>query len=174
MGRKAKTRMEEQKSYQANQHHMPKSEQIKKMLSMVYTDPFSVPKEVIPEGVVYKWIKMSVLNVPDEQRLPECMRRGWEPVPSSRHPEMVSFDIFGRQKQYEGYITRGGLILCERHEELCKLEEDAINKRNAEIIRSMPGTENFMGEPTIPGRYIQNETSYSYGISPEKTPTFSR
>lgn len=72
-----------------------------------------VPKDKIPHGMTYSWVRESTLNEPDPDNMTDRMIRGWQPVPASRHPEMVPPPLPGYEGMEVTVIRRGGLILCE-------------------------------------------------------------
>src|SRR5262245_42749559 len=71
-------------------------------------DRLKVPKDVIPDGMDYLWVTDSILGQPWPQRRARFERRGWRPVPSSRHDGMFM------PKGYVGEINVDGLVLMER------------------------------------------------------------
>lgn len=73
-----------------------------------------VPPEKIPGEMTYSWVRESTLNEPDPDNMTDRMIRGWQPVPASRHPEMVPPPLPGYEGHEVAVIRRGGLILCER------------------------------------------------------------
>ena len=72
-----------------------------------------VPKDKIPSNMEYAWVRESTLNEPDPDNMTDRMIRGWQPVPASRHPEMVPPPLPGYEGLEVQVIRRGGLILCE-------------------------------------------------------------
>ena len=72
-----------------------------------------VPKDKIPTGMTYAWVRESTLNEPDPDNMTDRMIRGWQPVPANRHPEMVPPPLPGYEGMEVTVIRRGGLILCE-------------------------------------------------------------
>ena len=72
-----------------------------------------VPKDKIPMGMTYAWVRESTLNEPDPDNMTDRMIRGWQPVPANRHPEMVPPPLPGYEGMEVQVIRRGGLILCE-------------------------------------------------------------
>jgi hypothetical protein len=76
------------------------------------TDKFYIDPRVIPDGWSYEWRTLTVLGKEDPSYAVNLARKGWEPVPRSRHPEMMP----------EGYpgntIVRDGQMLMERPKEI--------------------------------------------------------
>lgn len=61
-----------------------------------------------PDGWDYQWKLKSVMNQDDIDRIRQNEMNGWEPVPLSRHPELMP-------KGWKGdTIEVGGLVLMER------------------------------------------------------------
>ena len=52
------------------------------------------PASLLPEftkqpGYAYRWVRVSLLNEPDNMNVSSKMREGWEPVKHSEHPEVI-------------------------------------------------------------------------------------
>jgi hypothetical protein len=75
-------------------------------------DRLKIAKEDIPDGMDYQWVTDSVLGQPMPQRRGRFERRGWKPVPASRH------DGLFMPKGFQGEINVDGLVLMERPMEL--------------------------------------------------------
>jgi len=69
-----------------------------------YIDPI-----IVPDGWSYEWKRLTVYNAPDPAYQVTVAQGGWEPVPTSRHPEMMPE---GWDKSAQ--ITRKGQGLFER------------------------------------------------------------
>ena len=72
------------------------------------TDEFYIDQSVIPTGWSYEWKRRFVMNQEDISHTMALKRSGWEEVPTSRHPEMMSV---GSQEEF---IMRKGQVLMER------------------------------------------------------------
>ena len=72
-------------------------------------DKFYAPNA--PDGGIYDWKRRTVMGWEDPSYMSNLERSGWEPVPSSRHPEMMP-------KGFSGSIERDGQILMERPKEI--------------------------------------------------------
>ena len=89
-------------------------------------DEFAAPEA--PEGWVYNWKRNTVHNQPDPSYNAALARRGWEPVPAARHPEMVSIE------DRDGAVMRKGMVLMERPKTIndeAKVAE--LNKARKEV-----------------------------------------
>lgn len=132
--------------------------ELRPVMNMTYADPLYVDPDKIPPGWEYYWVRESILGEADLGRTVEMKKKGWTPVPASRHPEMCFDDFLGRQSHLKGYIFHKGLVLFERPKEIGDKERKKQQEYNAKILQSMPGTENFMSDPTIPARFTQDPT----------------
>ena len=91
-------------------------------------DRFRVRQDTVPEGWMYEWKRRTVFNQPDPAYEVELSRKGWEPVPASRHPEMMPVG-----KNYNT-IERDGMILMERPRELTDEARDVeLRKARAQV-----------------------------------------
>lgn len=72
------------------------------------TDEFFVEPGVIPDGWTYEWKTRTVMGAEDPAHQVKLARDGWEPVPLSRHPDMMPTHHKGTE------ITRKGMVLMER------------------------------------------------------------
>lgn len=85
-------------------------------------DEFSAPSA--PPGWTYEWKRKLVLGQEDPAHMVELVRMGWEPVPATRHPEMMPSGWAANT------IERKGMILMERPTELVE-EAREIERRRA-------------------------------------------
>jgi hypothetical protein len=133
---------------------------IRKHLRMEYQDALYIAPEDIPPDVKYRWIMESVLGRPDASRLANMKRKGWEPVPISRHPDRMSEQNSHHVPSHlKGYIYHNGLVLCERLKIYCDVEEENVNKETLRVMTATPGTDHLMNDPTMPMKVFFNENS---------------
>ena len=90
------------------------------------TDEFYIPTELIPDGWTYEWKRKTVMGQEDPAHQVALARKGWEPVPASRHPSFMP--------DGGGYntIERKGMILMERPAEVTE-EARLIEQRRARL-----------------------------------------
>jgi hypothetical protein len=77
-------------------------------------DEFYIDPAKIPEGWDYNWKRYTVLGMKDDAYDVETTQNGWEPVDSSRHPEMMPIG-------HVGPIIRKEMILMERPSEISNM-----------------------------------------------------
>lgn len=87
-------------------------------------DEFAAPPP--PEGWAYEWKRHSIVNQEDRTHMTSLRHKGWEPVSTSRHPEMMP-EGSGNEP-----IMRKGMILMERPKEI----SDEVRNMNVRRARS--------------------------------------
>jgi hypothetical protein len=94
------------------------------------SDEFYIPLEIIPDGWDYEWKTYQVLGATNPAYEVSMARGGWEPVPASRHPEMMPSDW------KEAVIIRKGMKLCERPMEVTEASKDLMKRRARQQVKS--------------------------------------
>jgi hypothetical protein len=92
-------------------------------------DRFRIDANEVPEGWSYEWKRKLVLGKPDPAYEVELARKGWEPVPLSRHPHMMPV---GSAIEF---VERDGMILMERPKELTDEAKDVEVRRARSQVR---------------------------------------
>lgn len=90
------------------------------------TDDFYIPPHYIPDGWSYEWKRKLTMGQEDPAYQVSIARKGWEPVPASRHPSMMPD---GNKYQI---IERKGMILMERPLEITE-EAQRAERRRAQL-----------------------------------------
>jgi hypothetical protein len=88
-------------------------------------DRLKVPAHMIPDGMAYLWVMVSVLGQDWLQWRNRRMRTGWRPVPAERH------DGIFMPKGFQGEINVDGLVLCEKPIEF--VERDRIKTKKSAV-----------------------------------------
>jgi len=94
-----------------------------------------------PDGFDYQWKLKSVMNQDDIDRIRQNEMNGWEPVPLSRHPELMPRGWKGDT------IEVGGLVLMERpmlftqeaREEERRAARDAVLTKESQMREGRAG-----------------------------------
>jgi len=90
-------------------------------------DKFFIDSADVPEAWEYEWKRMTVLGKEDPAYQVSLARRGWEPVPASRHPHLMPAG-WSRQT-----IERDGMVLMERPREIS--DEARLRDRKAAALQ---------------------------------------
>ena len=125
-----------------------RSAEMRKQPETHYQSKLYVPKEKIPTGMVYSWVRESTLNEPDPDNMTDRMVRGWQPVPAVRHPEMVPPPLPGYEGMEVTVIRRGGLILCEKPEDEVKWARQNRDEENLQMLQDVAWT--GQADPNLP------------------------
>jgi hypothetical protein len=94
------------------------------------TDEFYFPTAQIPDGWSYEWKRRAVYGAEDPAYQVALARTGWEPVPATRHPEMMPAGWKGNT------IERKGMVLMQRPKEITDRVEDMNNRRARNQVRA--------------------------------------
>lgn len=108
-------------------------------LQGIERDKYYAPEP--PDGWSYEWKLKSVLNQDDLDRIRQNEAAGWEPVPLSRHPELMPRGWKGET------VEVGGLVLMERpkvftdeaKEEERRLAREAVLTKEAQMREGRGG-----------------------------------
>lgn len=128
------------------------------------TDILYFPLEKVPYGWTYKWIRRSVLGVPDFNHERQMLWMGWSPVPADRHPEEARHFLYQdpNSAPVGNVIERKGLILCELPTEADRAYMMKRDKAHARVLASLSSAvEQMPNDPTIPTVIHGNEDDYS-------------
>lgn len=90
-------------------------------------DEFAAPPA--PPGWEYQWKRITVMNQEDPAYAVHIARKGWEPVPSSRHPSYMPMDSKGNT------IDRKGQRLMQIPKEIADEFRKIERKKAADQVR---------------------------------------
>ena len=124
------------------------------------------PAALLPEftqkpGWVYRWVRVSLLNEPDNMNVSAKMREGWEPVLHSEHPELIiGIETHGRYKEN---IEIGGLLLCKAPKELMDQRQAYINNKTQAQTEAVDASFMNQNDPRMPKFAEGQENGRSFG-----------
>ena len=121
-------------------------------------DQFYIDPAIIPDGWTYEYKRLEVLGKPDPSYQVTLRRNGWEPVPASRHPELMPPGWSGET------IIRDGMILMERPKEIT----DEIKARDARLAREQVRAKEQQLNAAPPGQFERDNKGNSM-VSIKKT-----
>lgn len=91
-----------------------------------WSQPEGLPEPDKLPGYVYRWVRISTLNMADPRNISGKLREGWEPVPIEEQPKFRL--LSDPNSRYKDNIEIGGLILC-------KIPEDFMRQRVAHYAK---------------------------------------
>lgn len=122
-------------------------------------DKFRIERDKVPDGWSYEWKRKTVLGKEDPSYEISLRRGGWEPVPASRHPEMMP-------KGHYETIEREGMVLMERPLELT---DDARRKELREARNAVRAKEQQLNESPA-GTFERDSAKVKRGYQPMDIP----
>jgi hypothetical protein len=122
--------------------------------------PALLPDAAPEAGYVFRWIRISTLNVDDPMNVSSKLREGWEPVKASEHPELQL--VSTPSERFKDSVQVGGLMLCKIPAEF--MEQRAAYYRQQTDSQMSSVDNNFMREndPRMP-LFADKRTSVSFG-----------
>jgi hypothetical protein len=93
-------------------------------------DKFAIPAAMIPDGWSYEWKTNTVLGAKNPAYEVAIARAGWEPVPASRHPELMPANWHGQT------IEMDGMILMERPKEITEEAKEREKRTARDQVRA--------------------------------------
>ena len=123
-------------------------------------------QELLPEftkkaGWAYRWIRVSLLNEPDNMNVSSKMREGWEPVKHSEHPEVV-LQADPNSNFKEG-IEIGGLLLCKAPQELMDQRQAFVDQKTKSQTEAVDQSYMNQNDPRMPKFSEGQENGRSFG-----------
>ena len=92
-------------------------------------DEYRIDPSIVPPGWSYEWKMRSVLGAENPSYQVALARTGWQPVPRSRHPEMMPQDWPGDT------IERKGQVLMERPQVITDMQRQTDKSRARDQVR---------------------------------------
>lgn len=102
-------------------------------------DKFNIPPELIPDGMVYQWVRAFNMGQEDRRNVTIALRNRWTFVPADREGhdiiggESTDPDVNGKRNPYEGHILLEGLVLMERPEAIQRKVSNTINRKDERL-----------------------------------------
>ena len=108
--------------------------------SMVYEEPnwLDIPTKVkdrfLDQGLVLRWIRISLKGEDDYQNVGKRTSEGWEFVTPQEVPEMVGSSVVRGDGRYAGSVCRGDLALAKMPKALAKSRQEFYENRSREMM----------------------------------------
>ena len=110
--------------------------------------PEALPSPDPREGITHRWVRVSMLGVPDVQNISGKLREGYEPVKAEDYPEMMMHAT--QEGRFQGNIEIGGLLLCRIPEEFMEQRAAYYDKQNKAQMESVDNTFMRDSHPSMP------------------------
>ena len=129
------------------------------------TEPWKPPSLLpAPEprnGIVYRWIRVSVLGQADNTNVSSKFRQGWSPVRREDHPELLIMS--DRNSEFPDGIEVGGLLLCQTAKENMDARREYYENMTKQQMESVD--HNYMREndPRMPLLAPDKSTRVTFG-----------
>ena len=128
---------------------------------------YHIPRDLVPEGMVYQWCREMMLGEPDLANISKLKRNGWREVPADRHPDYP--------------VRLEGLILMEcpetfvaqaRYEEQQKARQELDKSRKPRNEAARPGYFDQDSPAARAANYVR--TGRPEATDPSLRPVYSR
>jgi hypothetical protein len=124
------------------------------------SDRFWFDPKIVPDGWAYEYRMLTVLGKEDPSYQVELAHAGWEPVPASRHRELMP-------KGYTGQtIIKDGMQLMERPAVIVEAAKTRDYKTATQQVRDK---EAQLSGTTAPGQFERKKADGSPFVSINKT-----
>lgn len=100
-----------------------------------WIEPSKLPLPDPRDGLVHRWIRVSVRGEPDRTNESRRRREGWEPVNASDYPELYLTTDEG--SRYPDGLEVGGLLLCKMPQERVQARTDHYARKAEDQTRSV-------------------------------------
>lgn len=111
------------------------------------------PADLLPaptpqEGVVFRWVRKSIMGVADPTNMSRSTREGWEPCRLEDHPELaLSIDPDAKNS---GLVEVGGLVLCRIPEEFALARSAYYQNSSSAQLESVDAALQRENDPRMP------------------------
>ena len=124
------------------------------------------PASLLPEftkqdGWTYRWIRVSLMNEPDNMNVSSKMREGWEPVKHADHPEVIL--KADPNSNFKEGIEIGGLLLCKAPQELMDQRKAYMNEKTRQQTEAVDSQYMNQSDPRMPKFAEGNENGRRFG-----------
>ena len=124
------------------------------------------PASLLPEftkqdGWAYRWIRVSLMNEPDNMNVSSKMREGWEPVKHADHPEVIL--KADPNSNFKEGIEIGGLLLCKAPQELMDQRQAYMNEKTRQQTDAVDSQYMNQSDPRMPKFAEGNENGRRFG-----------
>ncbi len=143
-------------------------------------DKFNIPQEIIPEGMVYQWVRAFNMGQEDRRNVQIALRNRWTFVPDDRPGhEIIGFestspDVNGRRNSHEGHILLEGLVLMERSAAIHRKMTNTIGSKTQQLRGELGIQQRKAKEQLVQGLEAAKAIPQGHLGGKERVMTFQR
>lgn len=128
--------------------------------------PSLLPIPTARDGIVFRWIRTSMLGRDDNTNVSSKFRQGWEPVRREEHPELMIMS--DRNSEFPDGFEVGGLLLCQTAKENMEARSKHYSNVTSQQMDSVD--HNYMREndPRMPLLAPDRSSNVSFGRGSKK------
>ena len=103
---------------------------------------FYIDPRMVPDGWSYEWKRFTVLGAQDPGYQVQIAMKGWEPVPASRHPELMPDTYKGTTIDRQGMVLmeRPAVITAEANAREHRKATSQVRQKEEQLKGAPPGT----------------------------------
>tara|TARA_R110000787_G_scaffold218067_2_gene326785 strand:- start:1787 stop:2260 length:474 start_codon:yes stop_codon:yes gene_type:complete len=114
-----------------------------------------------PPGIIYRWLRESMVGVEDKANMSKRIREGWEPVRADEHPEFHAPTI--EEGRHTGMIGVGGLILAKMPIETVNQRRDYYRKMASDQMEAVDSNLMRESDSRMPISNPNRESRVTFG-----------
>jgi len=101
----------------------------------------NLPEPDPQEGLVFRWIRTTLLGQSDNPNVSRRMREGWKPVALEDHPELqIHMQDHNSEWAKKGHIEIGGQLLCSMLQERAQARDKHFSDLASNQVESVDNT----------------------------------
>lgn len=125
-----------------------------------WVQPQTLPDPAPQKGIVFRWIRTSIMGQFDPTNTSAKLREGWQPCRAEDHPEMQIFQ--DPNSRFQGNIEVGGLMLCKAPEELVAQRREWFDRQAQGQMDAVDNTLMKASDARMP-LFNERKSSVSFG-----------
>lgn len=118
------------------------------------------------EGIVYRWIRVTVNGVPDVTNVSTRFREGFSPVPRAEVDAMALGLMPDDKSRFPDGLEVGGLLLCQISEEKIAARKRYYENITRNQLRAADANWMRQSDPRMPVAKPERETRFGNGVPP--------
>ena len=109
---------------------------------------------------MFRWVRISTLNVADPRNISSSLRQGWEPVTAASQPRLQF--MTDPNSRFKDNIEIGGLLLCKIPRSFMEQRNDYVNGQTKSQLDAVDQNLMRQNDPRMP-LFKERRSSVSFG-----------